>query len=57
MYADSCYYLVNNTATWTEAYETCLYSGAHLVTLSSAGENQFVTELVKAMFASKKISL
>ena len=51
MYAGSCYRLVDDAANWTVAQAVCECLGFHLVTISSAGENQFVTDLVNGVRA------
>jgi len=35
---------------WTAASAECENNGSHLVTVTTAGENQFVTSLLKAHF-------
>jgi len=37
---------------WTDASAECENNGSHLVTVTTAGENQFVTSLLKAHFSN-----
>ena len=46
-YANSCYIFVNSWENDTSASAHCASMGYHLVTITSAGENQFVTDLIK----------
>ena len=46
-YGLSCYYLVNETMDWVSAKNNCEMHGYHLVTITSAGENDFVARLVQ----------
>lgn len=41
-YGKSCYKYINDRLTWTQAKHTCEAEGSHLVTLSSAEENEFI---------------
>jgi len=53
VYAGSCYVLATGTGTWTAAQADCATFGYHLVTITSAEENQFVTDLVKTVYNGK----
>jgi len=49
-YENSCYFLTSKFMNWTAASAECENNGSHLVTVTTAGENQFVTSLLKAHF-------
>jgi len=49
-FANSCYFPGNTSADWTTAKAHCEGQGYHLVTITSAEENQFVTDLVKGLY-------
>lgn len=42
-YNGNLYYLSNNTAYWDPARQDCANNGGHLVTITSSGENSFLT--------------
>ena len=48
VYNGNYYKLFNAAQTWSQAKASCESEGGHLVTITSAGENSFVLNLIKS---------
>jgi len=56
MYGSSCYYNEPSIVLRPEAEAACAALGYHLLTITSAEENQFVTDYLTSLYARKHIT-
>jgi hypothetical protein len=54
-YGGHTYYISKKTETWSKAKEICEKNGGHLVTITSAEENDAIIEYIKAQKINKNI--
>ncbi|KAL3837095.1 hypothetical protein ACJMK2_022476 [Sinanodonta woodiana] len=45
-----CYEIVDTLITWKNASDLCKYDGGNLVTIESAEEQKYITDVIKRMF-------